>query len=162
MQAKNVPGLDDELIQVLVYLGLVQPRSVPLAEISECCCIAKPDLLRIVARLAQSGLVRAVAGVPAEFRLVQPPERTTLGMIARHLGARLSPPPIFSFNRLCSDISAVSAFKAILDEAQSQYWQTLDAHTLADVMNSEGLMRKLFFQPSDACDARPDGGETPR
>jgi Rrf2 family nitric oxide-sensitive transcriptional repressor len=150
MKAKHAPGLDDQLIQVLIYLGLARQRPVALAEISEGCCIAQPALLRIVARLTQAGLVCAVAGVPAEFKLVHPPERTTLGTIARQLGARISPPPIFSINQLCRDISAVSAFKSILDEAQRQYWQALEAYTLADVMNGDGLMRKLRFLHPDS------------
>lgn len=159
MKAKHVPSLDDQLIQVLIYLGLARQRPVALVEISEGCCIAKPVLLRIVARLTQAGLVCAVAGVPAEFKLVHPPESITVGTIARHLGVQISEPPIFSVNQLCRDISAVSAFKFFLDEAQRQYWQALDGYTLADVMSGDGLMRILRFQPLDAGDPHLDGGE---
>jgi len=78
-------------LRAMVFLAAHQnARPVPLSEIAAAEAIPAPFLERILARLRESGLVKATRGVSGGYQLARPPAAIAVGDVVSALEGPLS------------------------------------------------------------------------
>jgi len=89
----------------------------------------------VVSRLAEGGLVDALAEHPGRFALRRAPEKIKLGEIADLLWSP-GAPEVNSTSARAESIS-VSSTSALLQEAGAKYREMLGKHTVADLLQGQ-------------------------
>ncbi|RXZ44979.1 RrF2 family transcriptional regulator [Crenobacter cavernae] len=119
-------------LRVLMYLA-VAPRDVPatIPEIADRFAISRNHLVKVVHFMAQQGWIVTTRGKGGGLRLARPAAEINLGAVVRLLE------PAHALID-CADPPCALRFgcrlKGVLDSALDAFYATLDAVTLADLM----------------------------
>ena len=132
----------DYALRVLVYLGTHPGRTITTKEISGAYGISKNHLVRVVQTLAEHDFIAVQAGRSGGLTLAREPHGIRLGDVIRSSEPSLRLVECFDRESNTCPIAQVCGLKGMLTEALSAFVSTLNAYTLADVLENGGR-RKL-------------------
>ena len=142
----QLTAYSDYSLRVLMYLGareLAGHDLSSIAEIARAFKISRNHLTKVVHHLGQRGFIETVRGRGGGIRLAKPPKKIRIGAVYRST-ERFALAPCFD-NKDCSIVDAC-ALKGVLDEALDSFITTLDAYTLADLLEKKRAPRAVLMQ----------------
>lgn len=126
----------DYSLRVLVYLGLNAGRRSTIREISDAYGISRNHLMKVVQQLASEGYVTSVRGVGGGLSLGRTPEEISIGELVRAMEPDMGLVECMRPDNQCV-ITPACGLTRILCTARDAFLESLDAHTLADVLTRE-------------------------
>ncbi len=132
----------DYAFRVLIYLAsMPDDRLATVQEIAERYAISRSHVMKIVQKLAASGLVHAIRGQQGGLRLGQPSAAINLRDVVELMEATLAPvncdDPVCLIRKSCT-------LKNILFDAQQQFLEQVGRYTLADLVGPSTSQVHLF------------------
>lgn len=136
----------DYALRVLIYVGTHPGELVSTQSMSDAYGISKHHLVRVVQTLAQHGYVRVVPGRSGGVGLARAPEDIRLGNVVVDTEPNLRLVECFDAKTNTCPITRHCGLKGILHDALQAFVDTLNAHTLADLLRAERpkALRQLF------------------
>jgi Rrf2 family transcriptional regulator, nitric oxide-sensitive transcriptional repressor len=136
----------DYALRVLIYLGTHPDRVISTHEISDAYGISKHHLVRVIHTLAENDYVRIQAGRSGGVTLARAPHLIPLGDVIRKAEPNLRLVECFDEKANTCPISSACSLKGILNEALKSFLNTLNRHTVADILQNGGQQKlvKLF------------------
>jgi len=126
----------DYSLRALVYLGAHGERLCTILEIARAYGISESHLMKVVNQLATSGYVRTLRGKGGGVRLARAPQLVNLGAVVRDMEDRLDPVEcIDNGSRECPLLPACT-LRSVLALATRSFLDTLDRHTLQDLLDT--------------------------
>lgn len=139
----------DYTLRVLMYLAIEPKRLATIPEIASAYGISENHLMKVVHRLARSGVVESVRGKGGGVRLASPAAEIRLGQIIRASEGECAIVECFSAENNTCRITPACRLSKILADAFAGFYQTLDTYTLADlIVDPEQLGQILSIQPA--------------
>jgi len=124
----------DYTLRVLMYLALDRTRLATIPEIATAYGISENHLMKVVHRLARAGVVESVRGKGGGIRLAHAPQDIRLGAVVRASEGDAPIVECLSGNPPTCRIAAPCRLKGILVSAFDALYDSLDEHTLADLV----------------------------
>ena len=135
----------DYALRVLIYLAIKPNELATVAEIAGKYHISQNHLTKIVHKLGKDGYVETVRGRQGGIRLARPPKAINIGEFVRRFEEDLHLVECFDRKNNSCRIAGACGLAEIFNDALSSFLKTLDARTLADVLNtSPGVGRHLI------------------
>ena len=136
----------DYALRMLIYVGTHPGELVSTQSMSDAYGISKHHLVRVVQTLAQHGYVRVVPGRSGGVGLARAPEDIRLGTVVVDTEPSLRLVECFDAKTNTCPITRHCGLKGILHGALQAFIDTLNAHTLADLLRAERpkALRQLF------------------
>jgi len=139
----------DYTLRVLMYLAIEPKRLATIPEIAGAYGISENHLMKVVHRLARSGLIESVRGKGGGVRLVSPAAEIRLGQVIRTSEGECAIVECFSAESNTCRITPACRLSKILADAFEGFYQTLDTYTLADLIaDPEQLGQLLLIKPA--------------
>lgn len=123
----------DYTLRVLMYLAIDPERRATIPEIAGAYGISENHLMKVVHRLAGSGLIESVRGKGGGVRLLRPAAEIRLGQVIRAAEGDVAIVECFSPESNACRITPACRLKGILAEGFGALYRTLDNYTLADL-----------------------------
>jgi Rrf2 family transcriptional regulator, nitric oxide-sensitive transcriptional repressor len=137
----------DYALRTLIALGLNAGEKLTVTDIAGAYGISRNHLVKVVARLAESGYVETLRGKGGGMRLARPPREIGLGAVVRDMEAELGVVECLTEGGGHCVIAPVCKLKGLLGEATSAFLDTLDQHTLEDVLRQPQPVARLLHIP---------------
>jgi Rrf2 family transcriptional regulator, nitric oxide-sensitive transcriptional repressor len=122
----------DYALRVGLYLACNPDRLVAASEISSAYGISNAHLVKVVQRLTELGVVRAVRGRGGGLRLGRDPAQVNVGALVRDTEPHLDLVECFDRDSNTCPIVPACALKGVLERARRAFLAELDRYTLAD------------------------------
>lgn len=135
----------DLALRVLIYLTLIEGQRATIQHIAESYGISHNHLMKVVHKLATLGYVRSIRGAGGGIELARKPSDVSLGELIGRIEPDFALVECFRPDNQCV-ITPVCRLPRMLAEATSQFMNTLDRYTLADLVvanNRTALKRTL-------------------
>ncbi len=128
-------------LRALIYLAC-QPGDElsSISAVASAHQVSRNHMVKVLAQLAQLGLVRSIRGKNGGIRLAQAPEAINIGQVVRALEQNLK--GIDCASPGCRLVGAC-ALQGMLHEAMEAFLHTLEAYTLADLLGDETTRQTL-------------------
>jgi len=138
----------DYALRVLLYLGTHPGKIISTREISNAYGISKNHLVRVVQTLGEHGYVELLPGRSGGIRLARDPEKIRLGDVVREAEPNLRLVECFERTTNTCPIIDVCGLKSYLHAALIAFINTLNGHTLAQLITTErrGKLASVFVQ----------------
>lgn len=137
----------DFALRTLIALGLNPGEKLTVTDISTAYGISRHHLVKVVARLAELGYVETLRGKGGGMRLVHAPRTIRLGAVVRDMEAELGVVPCLTKEGGHCVIAPACKLKGLLQEATGSFLETLDQHTLEDVLRQPAPVARLLHIP---------------
>ena len=124
----------DYTLRVLMYLALERTRLATIPEIASAYGISENHLMKVVHQLARAGIVESVRGKGGGIRLARAPDEIRLGEIVRASEGDAPIVECLSGDPKACRITSSCRLKGILVSAFDALYDSLDEHTLADLI----------------------------
>lgn len=125
----------DYSLRVLIYLSQIKPGELAtISEIAEFYGISRNHLVKVVHNLATNGFIQTLRGKHGGMQLARPAAEIGVGEVVRRTEPNFDIAECFSKKTNTCVISPVCALKSMLDEARSNFIQTLDRYTIANTL----------------------------
>ena len=142
----------DYTLRVLMYLAIDPTRLATIPEIANAYGISENHLMKVVHRLARSGLLESVRGKGGGVRLALPPASIRLGQVIRASEGETAIVECFSAEANTCRITPACRLAKILAAAFEDFYRSLDAYSLADLVTEPlqlgALLSIKLLQPS--------------
>ena len=136
----------DYTLRVLMYLALDRTRLATIPEIAAAYGISENHLMKVVHQLARTGIVESVRGKGGGIRLARAPEEIRLGEIVRASEGNAPIVECLSGDPQACRIMSSCLLKFILTDAFEALYDSLDEHTLADLVARPRVLKQLLIQ----------------
>ncbi|WP_432453923.1 MULTISPECIES: RrF2 family transcriptional regulator [unclassified Agarivorans] len=123
----------DYSLRLLIYLAVNKDRLCTIQEIAQSYDISKNHLMKIVQQLNAKGHLLAVRGKNGGLKLNRQTNQIGIGSLVREMEDNSKLVECFGENNRCV-ITPSCQLKNIFAEAQENFFKTLDAYTLADLL----------------------------
>lgn len=133
----------DYSLRILIYLGLQQDRLVTIRCISEAYGVSRNHLMKVVSLLSHMGYLKTRRGPGGGIRLARPPEQINLANVILDMEEDLVMVECFDEEGKCV-ITPVCRLQQIIGQALSAYINTLEVHTLQDLLEPERELSQLL------------------
>jgi Rrf2 family nitric oxide-sensitive transcriptional repressor len=133
----------DYSLRVLIYLGLQQGRLVTIRCISDAYGISRNHLMKVVSLLTRLNYLNAQRGPGGGICLAKPPEDINLADVIKDTEEDLVMVECFDDNGNCV-ITPECKLQHILRQALNAYIETLNTHTLQDLLEPEKELSLLL------------------
>ena len=143
----------DYTLRTLIYLGLHwQPAQggeelVTIAAIAEAYGISRNHLMKIVNHLARLGLVDTLRGRSGGLRLARPPAAISIGAVVREAEQAFCLVECLSPGEGRCALTPVCRLRGLFETAMEGFFQVLDRHSLADILENGSMLRPLLQLP---------------
>ncbi|MDV7141237.1 Rrf2 family transcriptional regulator [Tropicimonas sp. TH_r6] len=119
----------DYALRICLYLSSQTERLVPISEIVEAHEIPRSNVMKLAMDLVSAGFLESVRGRSGGLRLARAPAEILLGDILRRTEGEQ---PLVD----CSEcvLAPSCGLICILDSARRAFYDSLDAHSLGDVL----------------------------
>lgn len=134
----------DYTLRVLMYLALHHERLATIPEISAAYQISENHLMKVVYRLARSGVIESVRGKGGGIRLAHKPGEIRLGQIVRASEGSAPIVECLSVDTGRCRIAPACRLAAVFERAFDALYATLDEYTLADLVQAPRGLRVLL------------------
>ena len=144
----HITRYTDYSLRVLIYLAINQEKISTISDIATSYDISKNHLMKIVQQLNQRGYVLATRGQNGGLKLNQPAADINIGSLVREIEDKNKLVECFGEDNKCV-ITPSCQLKQVFAEAQDNFFKTLDAYTLQDLLGQEqqkGLTELLFIK----------------
>lgn len=121
-------------MRALMYCAVNGGRTVRKSDIATACNTSENHMAQVINTLSHHGLVRTTRGRNGGLTLKRAPEEITVGEVFRHLEAGVPFAECFDPATNTCPISCFCLLKGALHKALDQFYATLDAITLADLV----------------------------
>ncbi|MBL9131543.1 MAG: Rrf2 family transcriptional regulator [Verrucomicrobiaceae bacterium] len=139
----------DYSLRVLMFAALKE-KSFSLSEVAEAYGISRHHLVKVVNYLAKLGYLETRRGRGGGIALAMKPEDIRVGMVVRRTEGM--PPLVECFDKEHNTcvINGSCRLKGVLARAMNAFFETLDGHTLRDlVTGADGArMNRLLLSAS--------------
>ena len=136
----------DYTLRVLMYLALDRTRLATIPEIAAAYGISENHLMKVVHQLARAGIVESVRGKGGGVRLARAPDEIRLGAIVRASEGNAPIVECMSGDPGACRITAPCRLKGILVNAFDALYDSLDEHTLADLVEKPRGLRQALIR----------------
>ena len=136
----------DYTLRVLMYLALDRTRLATIPEIATAYGISENHLMKVVHQLARAGIVESVRGKGGGIRLARAPEEIRLGQIVRASEGDAPIVECLSGDPRACRITSSCRLKGVLVKAFEALYDSLDEHTLADLMERPRGLRQALIR----------------
>jgi Rrf2 family transcriptional regulator, nitric oxide-sensitive transcriptional repressor len=123
----------DYTLRVLIYLAIEPGKLATIPEMANAYGISENHLMKVVHRLARSGVIESVRGKGGGVRLVRDPIDIRLGEVIRASEGDAAIVECFSPEANHCRIAPACKLTRILGNAFDGLYRSLDAYTLADI-----------------------------
>ena len=138
----------DYTLRVLMYLALDRTRLATIPEIAAAYGISGNHLTKVVHQLARAGIVESVRGKGGGVRLARAPEAIKLGEVVRASEGDAPIVECLSGDPRACRITSSCRLKGILVDAFEALYDSLDEHTLADLIERPRALKQVLMHPS--------------
>lgn len=135
----------DYTLRVLMYVALDRTRLATIPEIAAAYGISENHLMKVVHQLARAGIVESVRGKGGGIRLARAPEAIRLGAIVRTSEGDAPIVDCLSGDPQACRITSACRLKRILVNAFEALYESLDEHTLADLVDNPRVLKHLLI-----------------
>jgi Rrf2 family transcriptional regulator, nitric oxide-sensitive transcriptional repressor len=135
----------DYTLRVLMYLALDRTRLATIPEIATAYGISENHLTKVVHQLARAGIVESVRGKGGGIRLARAPEKIRLGEIVRASEGNAPIVECLSGDPQACRITSSCRLKGILVSAFEALYDSLDEHTLADLVEKPRVLKQVLI-----------------
>jgi Rrf2 family nitric oxide-sensitive transcriptional repressor len=136
----------DYTLRVLMYLALDRTRLATIPEVATAYGISENHLMKVVHHLARAGIVESVRGKGGGIRLARAPEEIRLGEIVRASEGDAPIVECLSGDPRACRITSSCRLKGILVNAFEALYDSLDEHTLADLIERPRELRQALIR----------------
>ncbi len=136
----------DYTLRVLMYLALDRTRLATIPEIADAYGISQNHLMKVVHQLARAGIVESVRGKGGGIRLGRAPEDIRLGDVVRASEGSAPIVECLSHEPHTCRIAAPCRLKGILVSAFDALYDSLDEHTLADLVEKPRALKHALIR----------------
>lgn len=126
----------DFSLRVLMYAASVDGRLITIHETARVYGVSRAHLMKVVQTLVHGGFLVGVRGRSGGFKLARPAEEISLGAVVRTTEPDFGLVECFTTGNQCV-ITGCCRLPSVLNEALRCFVETLDRHTLADIMLRE-------------------------
>jgi len=142
----HLTNFTDYTLRVLIYLGMHQHngRLTTISDVATAYGISENNLMKIVHHLAKQGYVETTRGKGGGMRLARAPEQVNLGDVVRD--AEDGPVTTRRFRQYDAPLltAPTCALTEILEQAMHAFFDKLDSHTLADLLEQRENLTGAF------------------
>ncbi|GGE91393.1 MULTISPECIES: RrF2 family transcriptional regulator [Stappia] len=132
----------DFALRILMRLGQVdEPQTIDT--LSRTLGLAKSHVMKLVARLAQAGLVETTRGRGGGVRLLRPPSEIRAGAVVRLMEQDLAVVACLREGPCACSFLPLCALKGAMAEAAEAFLDSLDRWTLEDLLKGTQPARSL-------------------
>lgn len=145
-------------LRLLLFAAAHPDRRVTVAEVAGAYQISRDHLMKVSQRLTQLEMIHATRGRGGGLQLAQDPASLRLGAVVRALEPDMNLVECFSPLTNTCRISAACRLKGALLRARRAFLDSLDEHSLADVVGDPEALRALWASgpaPPDEASQRP-------
>jgi Rrf2 family nitric oxide-sensitive transcriptional repressor len=135
----------DYTLRVLMYLALDRTRLATIPEIANAYGISENHLMKVVHQLARAGIVESVRGKGGGIRLARAPEEIRVGEIVRASEGNAPIVECLSGDPQACRITSSCRLKGILANAFEALYDSLDDHTLADLVERPRVLKQVLI-----------------
>jgi Rrf2 family nitric oxide-sensitive transcriptional repressor len=142
----RLTSFTDYTLRVLIYLGAhhSEERLPTVSDIAAIYGISRTHLTKVVHHLAKHGYIQTLRGNGGGMRLARAPHDINIGEVVRGAEQDLAVVECFQrTDRRCTIVS-VCMLRKLLDNAMKAFLAVLDKQTLADLVQPESGLLKLF------------------
>jgi Rrf2 family transcriptional regulator, nitric oxide-sensitive transcriptional repressor len=136
----------DYTLRVLMYLALDRSRLATIPEIAAAYGISGNHLMKVVHQLVRAGFVESVRGKGGGVRLARAPEEIRLGEVLRASEGDAPIVECLSGKAMACRISSPCRLRGILVDAFAALYDSLDEHTLADLVETPRALRHALVR----------------
>ena len=142
----HLTNFADYTLRVLIYLGAHQRegRLATIGDIATAYSISENHLMKIVYHLAKQGYVDTTRGKGGGMRLARAPEQINVGDVVRHAEEDLAVVECFQPSGCECPIVPACALRGLLGRAMSAFFDVLDGQTLADLLQPQAQLIRIF------------------
>ena len=126
----------DYSLRVLIYLAINKQQLTTINDIATSYQISKNHLMKIVQQLNQQGYVLATRGKNGGIKLNREAKDINVGELVREIEDKNKLIECFGADNKCV-ITPSCQLKNIFAEAQENFFKTLDAYTLQDLIGEQ-------------------------
>ncbi|CAG1007695.1 HTH-type transcriptional repressor NsrR [Myxococcaceae bacterium] len=146
----------DYALRVLMRLATAPDERATVDQIADAYGISRAHLVKIVHRLARQGYVETSRGRHGGIRLARSASRIGLGDVIRDTEEIFALAECFAPDGEPCRIEAACGLRGVLDEAQEAFFEVLDRHTLADLVDRRAAaLSRLLGVVREGSHARP-------
>jgi len=138
----------DYSLRVLMFAAL-KGETFSLSEVAEAYGISRHHLVKVVNFLAKLGYLETRRGRGGGISLGMPPQDIRIGMVVRRTEDTPFIVECFDQQHNTCPINGSCRLKGALAQAESAFYETLDRHTLRDLVTDsagKGLKQRLLPQ----------------
>ena len=121
-------------------------RLATIPEIAAAYGISENHLMKVVHQLARAGIVESVRGKGGGIRLARAPDEIRLGEIVRASEGNAPIVECLSATLVACRIASPCRLKGILINAFDALYDSLDEHTLADLVSAPRALRHALIR----------------
>jgi Rrf2 family nitric oxide-sensitive transcriptional repressor len=137
----------DYALRTLIALGLDPGGKLTVADLARAYGISRNHLVKVVARLAESGYVETLRGKGGGMRLARAPREIRLGAVVRAMEAQLGVVECLTEEGGHCVIAQVCRLKGMMHTATGAFLDSLDQHSLEDVLRQPAPLARLLHIP---------------
>jgi Rrf2 family nitric oxide-sensitive transcriptional repressor len=137
----------DYALRTLIALGLNPGEKLTVTGMATAYGISRHHLVKVVARLSETGYVETLRGKGGGTRLARAPHEIRIGAVVRDMEAELGVVECLAGEGGRCAITQACRLKGLLHQATDAFLGSLDQHTLADVLRQPAPVARLLRIP---------------
>lgn len=134
----------DYTLRVLMYLAIEPRRLATIPEMASAYDISENHLMKVVHRLARSGMIESVRGKGGGVRLALAPADIRLGQVIRCSEGETTIVECFSAENNACRITPACRLTKILADTFAGFYLALDGYSLADLITNPEQLGELL------------------
>ena len=137
----------DYSLRVLIYLGAHRDEEqlATINDIAAAYGISENHLMKVVHNLARHGYVQTTRGKGGGMQLARAPEEINIGAVVRVTEDDMALVECFQDGPPKCPIVSACSLQAVLAEALHEFLAVLDRQTLADLLQPQAQLNKIFL-----------------
>jgi len=133
----------DHALRLLMLLAIEPTGLHTVEDIALRYKISRNHLMKIAQTLARAGIIESVRGRGGGLRLARPAELINLGIVVRATEDSFALVECFDRQHNACVITSICRLRGPLEEALQAFLAVLDRYSLADLVKSPGLARRM-------------------
>lgn len=125
--------MTDLAMRLLMYVAQHPDRLCTIAEVARAYDISEAHLMKVTHQLGLAGWIETVRGKGGGMRLAYRPEEINIGAVVRRMESDFQITECFGRANRCS-LYGSCGLTGILNDALQAFLESLDAHTLTDLL----------------------------